>query len=84
MTIEELEELIDYSRKTSGLSEEDFRKMLVMIPVIDADEGEFITPSSVESGVDELEIEDSALESEPAFLLIPNGFTADEFNPQLN
>ena len=84
MTIGELQELIDYSREASGLSDEDFDNLLVMIPVIDADEGEFITPSSVESGVDELEMEHNILESELAFLLIPNGFYGNEVDPKLN
>lgn len=84
MTIGELQELIDYSRESSGLSDEDFDKMLVMIPIVDADEGEFITPSAIESGIDELEMEDNILQSEPAFLLIPNGFYSNEVDPQLN
>ncbi len=84
MTIGELKRRLDCGNKPIEMSDEQWDNILVMIPTPDSDGIEFITPDELETGIDELQMVDNPDELELAFLIVPDGYMDEGFDPQLN
>lgn len=84
MTVKELRDMVGYESKPPEMSNEQWDEMLVMMPLPDSMEEEFITPCSTGTGIDELEMVDDDSNIEIVFLIVPQGYDEPIFDPSMN
>jgi len=84
MTVKELRDMVSYDSKPPEMSNEQWDEMLVMMPLPDSMEKEFITPCSTGTGIDELEMVNDDNNIEIVFLIVPQGYDEPIFDPSMN